>query len=93
MIQRSRELVFVKGKHSRLTVTPTRVTVKVSEAHEHLTCALFTTGLKIAEQISPDSRSMRGEFDVKTQRIKMTTNRGHKSTYTVLMFTFDGELA
>lgn len=87
MWMRSFELVFVPGKKSRLTVTPTRVTVKVSQANAELASVLADAGRKIADRINLD-RSMRGGYDLLKERVFLQTERGDVR----MTFLFDGTL-
>lgn len=83
---RSSELVTALGKKSRLTVTPTRVTVKVSRDLRDRAEEIYRLALSIAEDIDPDV-SMRGVFDFKNNQIRMHTGR-HLSVQTAITFPF-----
>lgn len=83
---RDHDLIITPGKQDRLTITPTRVTVKVTKAHEDAADDLYVAGQKIAEHVDFD-RSLRGSFDLLKRRIELSTDSRDVS----FTFDFDGE--
>jgi hypothetical protein len=83
-MNRVHELVVLPGKKSRLTITPLRVTVKVSQEHKELEAELVEASQRIAESVTLD-RTLRGCFDVRNRRITLYTK------YPALMMTYDFE--
>lgn len=91
-MERVHELVTLPGKKSRLTITPLRITVKVSREHQVLESELVQAAQKIAEDIT-QVRTLRGCFDVKHKVVTLRTNPRHVAAYLEMTYRFDGTLA
>lgn len=91
MYQRLTEIVFTDSpKKSRLTVTPHRVTVKVSLADREISAFLFTVGQNVARNVDSET-TMRGQFDLLTNTVTLQTERRHPSTFVKITYNFEGE--
>lgn len=79
------------GKHSRLTITPERITVKVAPGHTEMTGAWADAANAIAEHLDFD-RSLRGCLRPDRQIIWLATSHRCSSNFKQFLYDFNGEL-
>lgn len=84
-MHRNFELVHKENALSRLTVTPTRVTLKVIPSHKGIEDDLIGLSLIMADQIDHD-KSLRGTFDWDQRNIVLREKTGKVHC----AFTWDG---
>lgn len=85
------EVVTAKGDKSRLTVTPTRVTVKVARIHEKLADRWLEAAIKVSEDIGKFEKTFRGELVPGSEHIVLATGKG-KAGSSIRVYSFNGEL-
>lgn len=95
-IQRDFEVIDATGKVSRLTITPTRVTVKVLPNEKHLLDEYVHAAENIAESIDYPL-SLRGAFSPEEKEITLATGKlrrwnKHRKGNNYFTYNFGGTL-
>ena len=90
-MQRLLEVVVAGGTHSRLTIAPERITVKVAPDHAEMADAWTVAATAIAERIDLD-RSLRGRFRPDRTSIWLSTDTSGWGNRRYFLYDFNGEL-
>lgn len=70
-LSRDFEVIHAVGGFSRLTITPTRITLKITESDIPNSTNFIRTAMIIAEQIPLEYPALRGTFNSEKQIITM----------------------